>query len=60
MKTYKHKEEQGRGILYKKNEETKAKGVGIGFLGLSLRVPTMYTAQLYAYYICIFQVCVCM
>ena len=33
-KTYKHKEEQGKVILYKRNEEIETKRVKLGFLGL--------------------------
>ena len=39
-KTYKHKKEQGRGILYKRNKETELERVRLGFLGMSMRVHT--------------------
>ena len=39
-KTYKHKEEQGRGILYKRNKETKTERVGLGFLDISMHAHT--------------------
>ena len=49
--TQKHKTRQGRSIWYKWNKETEAKGLKLGFFGISIcaHIRPTYAAQLYAY-----------